>query len=467
MQIATPVAASHLVESSGPPTITRPSFLSNLLTVAGGQVACAAIAVITEICYARLLGPAGRGQISLCLMAIAFGVLVGGLGCEIPITLWAADAKKKSSEWLPAVIFWGLLGSSIASFLWSFIYWHLHPSFLKGATPALAVLVLVSIPPSVFLGYLLAILAGLERFRIRAIVALADQSIGLLGVIALVIVFGRKTEMAVLGNLAGIILGAIFAAILLRQHFQRPTTVSATKKYLRPSLSLGLRGQLGNLAAFFNYRLDVFIVNYFLDPAQVGIYAIGVVVSEALWQLPSAAALALFPRTARTLDHGAAEFTCLIVRQVFLLAFVSGLIIAVLSPIFIPLIFGARFRPAVAVIWWILPGTVALSVGKVAAADLAARGKPQYSSIFAFIALVVTVALDLIAIPRMGIQGAALASSASYLLIALLLAGTLKRELRISWKSLFIPSYAEISSYRDVFWRCKAWLFPESVAAGK
>jgi len=271
----------------------------------------------------------------------------------------------------------------------------------------------------------------------------------------------------VLGNLAGIILGAIFAAILLRQHFQRPTTVSATKKYLRPSLSLGLRGQLGNLAAFFNYRLDVFIVNYFLDPAQVGIYAIGVVVSEALWQLPSAAALALFPRTARTLDHGAAEFTCLIVRQVFLLAFVSGLIIAVLSPIFIPLIFGARFRPAVAVIWWILPGTVALSVGKVAAADLAARGKPQYSSIFAFIALVVTVALDLIAIPRMGIQGAALASSASYLLIALLLAGTLKRELRISWKSLFIPSYAEISSYRDVFWRCKAWLFPESVAAGK
>ncbi|HME13009.1 MAG TPA: polysaccharide biosynthesis C-terminal domain-containing protein, partial [Candidatus Acidoferrum sp.] len=211
---------------------------------------------------------------------------------------------------------------------------------------------------------------------------------------------------------------------------------------------------------FFNYRLDVFIVNYYLSTTDVGLYALGVIISEALWQLPNAAAVAILPRTARTLDKSGPAFTSLVCRQVFALACISALVVAVLSPWLVPLVFGAKFAPSVAVIWWILPGTVALASAKVMSADLLARGMPEYSGIFAFVTLIVTVILDLLLIPRMGIRGAALASSLAYLVNSLLLAATLTRKLGVSWKALYVPSIAELAPYGQVWTRLVSWVRP-------
>jgi O-antigen/teichoic acid export membrane protein len=148
-------------------------------------------------------------------------------------------------------------------------------------------------------------------------------------------------------------------------------------------------------------------------------------------------------------------------RQVFLLSCVSGIAIALLAPIVLPAFFGQRFRPSIPVVWWILPGTVAFCLAKVASADFAARQKPEYNAMFSFVALAVTVALDFLLIPRMGIEGAALASSAAYFLNSALLVTTLKRHLKVSWKSLLIPSPAEFASYRQAWNRFKNWLLPE------
>jgi O-antigen/teichoic acid export membrane protein len=444
---------------------SQSSFLSNLAAVFGGQAACALLALAVEVCFARLLGPVGRGQISLCMMAIAFGYLLGGLGGDIPIVVWTADPRKNPSDWLAGVLFSGLMGSAVACCAWAVAYWRWHPAVFKGITPHLADIILATIPLAISFGYLMAILSGLERFRQRAGVAIANQSGELLAFVALVLLFGRKTEMALLANFTGLAAAVVIAVILLKKFIPRAVRVRSVTDNLASSLSFGLRGQLGNLATFFTYRLDVFVINYFLDPAQVGLYALGVVVSESLWQIPQAAATALFPRTARTIDRGATEFTCAVVRQVFSIACLTGLAMAALSPLLVPLIFGARFAPSVPVIFWILPGTVALSVAKVMCADLAARGKPEFSSIFAVVALGITVLLDLFLIPRMGIQGAALASSIAYTTNATLIAITLKHQLKVRWKSLFVPSYAELALYGQLWNRMKASVWPNPTAA--
>lgn len=441
-----------------------PSFVSNLMSLIGGQAACAVVAFGTQICYARLLGPFGRGQVSLCLMAIAAGALIGALGGEIPLVVWTAKSRNEPAHWLSAVLFWGLLGSGAACCVWAALYWGWHPLFLKGVTDHLAVLVLLSIPVSILLGYFMAILTGMERFQLRAGLSLLYHSAGLTALLVFVYFYGRKSEMAVLGMMAGSLLTIIVTAVMIKQFLSSAWAVFPRAEILREAVSLGLRGQLGNLATFLNYRLDVFIVNYLLDPGQVGIYALGVAVSEAIWQIPQAVALALFPRTARTLNAGAAEFTCVVLRQVLLVSCISGIALAVISPIFVPLVFGAQFAPSVSVIWWILPGTVALSLGKVMSADLAGRSKPELSSIFAFCALAVTLILDVALIPRMGIQGAALASSAAYLMDTVLLAFALKRELRVTWAFLLLPTRAEFASYQLAWLACKARFWPPTLA---
>jgi O-antigen/teichoic acid export membrane protein len=450
----------------------RSGYFANLVTVFGGQIACAALALLIEVCYARLLGPEGRGQISLALMVVTLGVLLGGLGGEIPITVWTADEKKDLSDWLPAVLFSGAVGCIVAMCVWVLAYWKWQGLFFKGITPALFVLVLATIPAMILFGHLCALLAGSERFRERAGISFLEQLAGLIGIVGLVLLVRRSSEMALLGNLAGLIVGAGAAALLLGKSLRGFGRISAAWKHVLPALSLGTRGQLGNLATFFNYRLDVFIVNAFLNPAQVGLYAVGVVVSEALWQVPNAAAVALLPRTARTVNDGSTLFTCSIVRQVLLIACGSGLLLALVSPLVIPTIFGAAFRESVSVIWWILPGTIALSVGKVISADLAGRKKPQYSSIFALLSLAITVVLDVKLIPLMGIRGAALASSIAYFVDSILLAAALKHEVQVSWKFLLIPTWAEIATLflaplRLFYWIRKLSMFRAAAASSK
>jgi len=441
-------------DTPSPERNVEPSrFTTGVATVFGGQILCAMVALAIEICYARLLGPAGKGQVSLCLMLVAIGAAVAGFGGSVPLTLWIAERKKPWDEWLPAVWFWGLLGCTGVSVVWAISYWEWRPGFLRGITPGLAALVFPTIPLCVFFEYLAAILGGMERFRLRAILALISQVAELVGIVGLFYFWSRTAEVAVLGNLVGLLAAGIVGAALLRECFRNWWKLAPAVGRLGSVLSLGMMGQSSGLAMFFTYRLDAFVVNYFLGPAQVGLYTLGAVIAESLWQVSSAVAVTLFPRTARTADRQSEQFTCAVTRQVFLLMVLMGVVLAVLSPVAVPLVFGTRFRPSVQVILWILPGIVALAVGKVMAADLTARGMAKFNVAIAFLSGTVAVILDFALIPRIGIKGAALASSITYVLGAFLTAYTLKRFLGATWKSLLVPTSAEIMSLRNVWIR--------------
>lgn len=416
------------------------------------------MALLTEITYARLLGPSARGIISLCLMSVGLGTLVGGLGGEGTIVYCASRSRDTKSSWLPAVLLWGCLGCALASALWILAYWHFHVPFLRGISGPSARVTLFSIPAAVVFAYAIALASGTERFRLRSVCAALRQAAGILSFFFFLLFIRRTPEAALWGNFAGLAIGSLVALFLLRRYLTGFWSISEGVQHLRPTLSYGLRSQAGNLPTFFTYRLDVFIINYFLDPAQLGFYALGVVISEALWQIPQAVASALFPRTARTLEQDATQFTCFVLRQVLLITSLCGIAIAALSPLMIPLVFGVRFKPAVPVIWWILPGTIALSLGKVACADLAGRGRVGYSSVFAFVCFAVAALLDWLLIPRMGIQGAAVASSLAYSANAALALAALRYELRVKWRSLLFPVLGDLDAYRRACVRFKAAL---------
>ncbi|GAC1683915.1 MAG: hypothetical protein PVS2B2_23030 [Candidatus Acidiferrum sp.] len=440
-------------DKEGGERLVRPHFVASLATIFGSYAACAAVALAIEICYARLLGPTGRGQVGLCMMVIAICTVLGGLGGEVPIVIWTANQKKSLSEWLPSVALLGLIGSSTAGALWWIAYWWWHPGFLRGISMPLAAIVFPAIPISVFFSYLLSLLTGMERFRLQGGVTLASQFTELMGILTLVFIFGRTAQIMVIGNFLGLFVALALGAFFVRSSLRNAWKLPSIRRELGAALMLGVPGQLGSVAGFLSYRLDVFVVNYFLDPTQVGLYTLGVVISEALWQIPQAVAIALFPRTARTIGQETEQFTCFVMRQVLLWSCLLGLFVALLSPIVIPLIFGVSFAPSVAVIWWILPGTIMLASGKVMSAVITGRGKPEFNSMVAIVGGILTLVLDLLLIPRMGIRGAALASSITYALGAVLTGVGLRRLLQVSWKALFLPSSFDLAAYRSVWFR--------------
>jgi O-antigen/teichoic acid export membrane protein len=85
------------------------------------------------------------------------------------------------------------------------------------------------------------------------------------------------------------------------------------------------------------------------------------------------------------------------------------------------LLYGRAFAAAIPAAQWLLPGMLALAIVKTLSSIVAGLGRPEAMTYAILVGLVGTVALDFWLIPRVGIIGAAWASSIAYWASALAL----------------------------------------------
>jgi O-antigen/teichoic acid export membrane protein len=86
----------------------------------------------------------------------------------------------------------------------------------------------------------------------------------------------------------------------------------------------------------------------------------------------------------------------------------------VLGGIFITAVFGRDFTVSVLPLQVLIPGIIFLSINKVLCAGFSGTGRPEYGTYTATMSAIITVALDFLLIPSLGIQGAAIASTVAY-----------------------------------------------------
>ena len=170
----------------------------------------------------------------------------------------------------------------------------------------------------------------------------------------------------------------------------------------------------GALFGLFQYRLDFFIVGYFLDIASVGLYSVGMTLAELLWRIPTAITQVLLPKIADISDIEANKLTANVCRKTSFIIVVSSCIMYLLSEFFIILLYGNEYILSINVVKLILPGICFASIWKVITNDFMARGWAIYYSYSAFLSFILIIVFDIILIPLYGIYGAAIASSISY-----------------------------------------------------
>jgi len=151
----------------------------------------------------------------------------------------------------------------------------------------------------------------------------------------------------------------------------------------------------------------------------VGWYFISVMIAERLLYLTHAAGVVLLPAAARY--EGQRKKTPVIIRLNLLIIFLGALVLAAVSPFVIPAVLSPQYQNSVLPLIVYLPGVIAITLPKVLAADLAARGLPQYNFIVSAVNFTVNLVLNLLLIPRIGIIGAALSSTISYTIAAILI----------------------------------------------
>lgn len=197
---------------------------------------------------------------------------------------------------------------------------------------------------------------------------------------------------------------------------------------------------LGNLVQFLNYRLDVFIVSFFAGYAAVGKYTLAVGLGQLIWMFSNAAATVLLPKVAVGEPKSHQAYVARVSRVSLGVSFVGALVLAIVSYQLIPLLYGEAFRDSLPALRWILPGIVSFSTVNILAAYLAGVGKPRLNLLVGSLSLVVTIAFDLLLIPRFNIAGAAMASSVSYIFSAILTIRLFIRHTGIPLHTLLLPT---------------------------
>jgi stage V sporulation protein B len=180
---------------------------------------------------------------------------------------------------------------------------------------------------------------------------------------------------------------------------------------------VGFRGFISSIAALLLFRLDLFLIGYFLSLKEVGIYSIALFSAEMVTKIPGWSATILTPMVASNED-GHVKRTVYLFYSAIFVALLLGLFflfgILIFSNLISSLI-GKDFTGVETCLLLLLPRVIMQSGVGVLAANLAGKGYPWYHPVGCTIPLIILVLLDIILIPNLGINGAALGNSLAYI----------------------------------------------------
>lgn len=392
----------------------RSTFARNVATTFLTQVVSLVIGVANAAIVARWLGPQGKGSLALALLVPATLSLFLSGGIPAANVYFIGSRRLSIAQVTQNSVLLAILGAISGLILTVLgLATGVLPRLVPSVPTPLIILAIVGLPSAILNSFFSGILQGMQRIRTVNVITFL-QSILTLGLtILLVIGLGWGLRGAVIGAV-GTSLGV--TALLGWQVWRAGGRLRPryNQTALRQTLAFGLRGYVGNLLQFFNYRLDLFIVGILLGPSAVGIYTVAVALAELLWHLPNAVSFVIFPKASATRAEDMNRLTPRIFALTLGITCLGGGVMALLGRQLIQTIYSDLFLPAYLPLLALLPGVVLLGGGKVLTNEIAGRGFVHYNSVNAGLALVLTVIFDLLLIPRWGVLGASLASTIAY-----------------------------------------------------
>ncbi len=430
----------------------RVTFARNASITLATRAAIILVALVTSVIIARALGPAGRGLFSLAVVVSGMVFHATNLGVGAASGYYLGRKKTPVAE-----LAGNLLSLSVAigagALAVSLAFSGLLVSRFVPSVPLWAVVVaLFAVPFSGLLNNFQMLFRARSDFRNFNIVeVLQPGSFFVLFVICAVFVPTRLFGASVAVFLASTVVAGLGAVLLMRRYVQFGFRWDPA--IVRGTLRFGIQQNAASFLDVLNFRFDMLLVNYFLDPAHVGFYAISLVIPEKLWNIPNVLSTVLHPRVANAgNENDANRDTARVSRITVLIVGTACVAILLLGRLLIRLLYQDRFLPAVTPMFILLPGILMISVAKVLTSDLVARGYPRANLWAGLVAVASNVACNVVLIPRMGIGGAALASTVSYTLYAAVIAIYFNRVTGVRLGALVVPTAGDARYLARTAW---------------
>ena len=196
----------------------------------------------------------------------------------------------------------------------------------------------------------------------------------------------------------------------------------------REMFTFGGKSYVQTLASTLHFKIDQYMIAIFLDPAQVGLYAIAANLTNLMLKVPDATGTVLYPRLAGAGSESAHAQTSAVCRHTLFIMVVSAIGYLTCGPFLVRLLYGEAYAGAIRPMLLMLPGVVMLSLYLLLTRNFTGRNRQQVNIVAACVALSVNVGLNSFLIPRFGIEGAAVSTTVSYGIAATILLVMFVRE---------------------------------------
>jgi O-antigen/teichoic acid export membrane protein len=401
-----------------------PTLMGDALVTIATRFGLAVLIFSTDVVLAHLLGPAAKGRFTLVLLFSQFAALVVGWGMDSALGVVAGrDARSARAGFANAII-WSAVVGGFSVVLSGWLYG--LPTDARPHGPLAAVVpnlsaaqfayAALAIPGELFFSIGLFALLGRRRIAAYSIVRLMRRLLLLVGVVGTALVASLSLDVALIVNLATLVLTALLISLSARRDGVAGLRPSA--ELLREELRFGGRAILGTVAERLQFRADSFIVNAVDGVRATGIYSVTSGLAETLWYVPNALGTVMFSRAVDP-KADAGRIAAVLTRTTIAVALVTAIPAFALGPRLVRFVYGSAFSDAGVALRLILPGIVAYSVVAVLSRYIVGRGRPGVGTLVLLAGLALNIVTNLILVPRFGINGAAASSSISYGLTAI------------------------------------------------
>ncbi|HEY8621298.1 MAG TPA: polysaccharide biosynthesis C-terminal domain-containing protein [Dermatophilaceae bacterium] len=384
----------------------------------GGALLCLSVA---SLAVARLAGPAVLGEYALLRVLPWLTGVVVSLGLPVASAYFLAGERARDPRLRATLSAMALLASFLGAIAWLVGAPLMHGWLFAAVPPGLLAVMAATVATQLLTVWAKACCQG-RADMFGANLVIVTEELWFLPAYAAALLLGGRGIVAVgAGMIAGGVLATVTALGRLAYTGYGLGRGTPTFALVKPIAAYGARGQLGNLLWLVNLRLDFLVLGALAGPAVLGVYAVATKFAE-LMRLPATAVnYVLYPRFARVRPAQASrEATRLLPRALGLTVLATPLVAGV-SVVALPLLYGVEFRSAIVPTCLLLVGLSVEGAAAVSSAFLWGVGRPGANSWAMGIGVLITVTLDLLLIPGHGALGAAIASSAAYLVTTILL----------------------------------------------
>ena len=430
--------------AEGPDDDRRPaSLVSAAVGTFATNGATLTFSLLNVLILARALGPTGRGEIAF---VIAVWVLTAGLATlgleQANANLGGRHPERRAAlatNSVVAALVLGVLGAALAGLL----LW-LAPAARGGVDLGLLLFALTILPSGLLGQNLKFLLQSDYRFAVTNLAWLASPALTALcnGVLALT---GALTvELVVVVFVVTNVVATMMLVVSVARHFGfgRPDVALA-----RESLSFGLKTHMFRLVELGTYRGDQWLLGVLAGPYEVGLYSIAVSLVEALFYVSGIIALVQRPHLVRALPQEAAEFGARIFRRAVILSTGAGAALFIAAPTLCVALFGTSFQASGDDLRLLSLAAVGVLAVDLFSSLVIAQGRPLMASVGGAATLFVMVALDLVLIPELGGDGAAIAKSVAYTVGGVMMVVIFLRMFKADAREL-VPGREDIRWYR-------------------